>query len=66
MKTSTVSLIRLEPSEGMFLKNKVTGEVYDGFIYLAKSLSIDDFEEITKEEYERIIKDREMLEERVE
>lgn len=55
MKTSTVSLIRLEPSEGMFLKNKVTGEVYSGCIYLAKSLSIDDFEEITMEEYEKII-----------
>lgn len=66
MKTSTVSLIRLEPSEGMFLKNKVTGEVFDGFIYLAKSLDVSDFEEITQEEYERIIKDREMLEERVE
>lgn len=66
MKTLTVSLIRLEPSEGMFLKNKVTGEVFDGFIYLAKSLDVSDFEEITQEEYERIIKDREMLEERVE
>lgn len=58
MKTSTVSLIRLEPSEGMFLKNKATGEVYDGFIYIAKSLSEHDFEEITRTDYEIIIKKR--------
>ena len=55
MKTSTVSLIRLEPSEGMFLKNKVTGEVFNGAIYLAKSLEVSDFEEISSEEYKRIV-----------
>lgn len=55
MKTSTVSLVKLEPSDGMCLKNTITGEVYKGFIYLAKSLSVDDFEEITEEEYQQII-----------
>lgn len=60
MKTETVSLVRLEPSSGMCLKNKVTGEVYEGFIYLAKSLSIDDFEEITVEEYQQILADKEV------
>lgn len=64
MKTQTVEVVKVEPSDGMYLKNKVTGEVYDGFIYIAKSLSINDFEEITQEEYERIIKERETLEER--
>ena len=58
MKTSTVSLIRLEPSEGMHLKNKGTGEVYDGFIYIAKSLSENDFDEITDNEYWEIITQR--------
>lgn len=58
MKTETVSLVRLEPSSGMCLKNIHTGEVYSGCIYLAKSLNIDDFEEISVEEYERIIGER--------
>ena len=50
MKTSTVNLVRLEPSEGMCLKNIRTGEIYSGCIYLAKSLGVNDFEEITVEE----------------
>ena len=50
MKTQTVEVVKVEPSDGMYLKNKVTGEVYDGFIYLAKSLDINDFEEISAEE----------------
>ena len=55
MKTSTVNLIRLEPSEGMCLRNISTGEVFNGAIYLAKSLEVSDFEEISAEEYERIV-----------
>lgn len=58
MTTSTVNLIRLAPSESMHLRNIITGEVYEGCIYLAKSLSIDDFEEITDEEYQEIIAER--------
>ena len=58
MKTSTVNLVKLEPSEGMHLRNKNTGEVYEGFIYIAKSLDVSDFEEITQQEYERIIEER--------
>lgn len=59
MKTSSVELIRLDPSEGLHLRNVITGEVYEGYIYLAKSLSIDDFEEITQEEYQEIIAEQE-------
>lgn len=59
MKTSTVNLVKLEPSEGMHLRNIHTGKVYEGFIYLAKSLSVEDFEEISEEEYQRIIEERE-------
>lgn len=54
MKAQTVEVVKVEPSNGMYLKNKITGEIYDGFIYIAKSLSIDDFEEITQEEYQEI------------
>ena len=64
MKTSTVNLVKLEPSEGMHLRNIHTGEVYESYIYLAKSLSIDDFEEITEEEYREIITEREKERER--
>lgn len=59
MVTSTVNLVKLEPSEGMHLRNIHTCEVYADFIFLAKSLSIDDFEEITDEEYQEIIAERE-------
>ena len=55
MKASTVSLVRLEPSDGMYLRNTITGKVFDSFIYLAKSLDVGDFEEISAEEYEKII-----------
>ena len=58
MKTSTVNLVKIEPSENMCLRNTVTGEVFDGFIYLAKSLDVSDFEEITQQEYEKIIEER--------
>lgn len=59
MKTSSVELIRLDPSDGMHLRNVITGEAHESYIYLAKSLSIDDFEEITEEEYQAIIAERE-------
>ena len=58
MKTSTVSLIKLEPSNGKCLKNIKTGEVFRSYIYIAKSLCVDDFEEITVEEYEKQLKER--------
>lgn len=58
MKASTVNLVKLEPSENMCLRNTITGEVFDSFIYLAKSLDVGDFEEITQKEYERIIEER--------
>lgn len=58
MKTETVNLVRLEPSEGMCLRNTKTGEAFRSYIYIAKSLSVDDFEEITAEEYEKIIGER--------
>lgn len=57
MKTSTVQIVKLEPSEGMHLRNIKTNEVYEGFIYIAKSLSTDDFDEITESEYQQIIAD---------
>ena len=54
MRTETIQIVKLEPSEGMHLRNKLTGEVYESYIYLAKSLVPDDFIEITEEEYQNI------------
>ena len=51
MRTETIQVVKLEPSEGMHLRSKLTGEVYESYIYLAKSLVPDDFIEITEEEY---------------
>lgn len=54
MTTSKVTIVKLAPSEGKHLKCIATGEVYEGEIYLAKSLSASDFIEISEEEYQRI------------
>lgn len=60
MKASSepVTVVRLEPTAGLCLRNIHTNEVFEGAIYLAKSLTADDFEEITHEEYERILKEQ--------
>ena len=54
MTTSKVTVVKLVPSESKHLKNVVTGEVYEGEIYLAKSLKAEDFIEIDEEEYQKI------------
>ena len=54
MTTSKVTVIKLAPSEGKHLKCIATGEVYEGEIYLAKSLKASDFVEISEEEYQKI------------
>lgn len=54
MTTSKVTVVKLAPSESKHLKNINTGEVYEGEIYLAKSLKAEDFIEISEEEYQRI------------
>lgn len=55
MTTSEVTVTKLIPSEGKHLRNTDTGEVFEGELFIAKSLSADDFEEITDEEYQKII-----------
>lgn len=51
MNVEKTIVIRLQPAEGMRLKETATGDVFEGEIYLAKSLKPSDFEEITEEEY---------------
>lgn len=55
---SEVRVRRLEPAPGLHLRNIETGEVFEGLIYLAKSQTADDFEEITQEEYDRIVQEQ--------
>jgi hypothetical protein len=45
----------LIPTTGFHLKNIHTDEVFEGSICLAKSLTKEDFVEITEEEYQAII-----------
>ena len=58
MKTEIIQVIKLNPTDGMHLMNKFTGKVYENYIYLAKSLSVDDFEEITEKDYQQIIQSK--------
>ena len=46
---------KLTPADGMHLKRISDGTVAEGVIYIPSSLSVDDFVEITHEEYLRII-----------
>jgi hypothetical protein len=46
---------QLIPAIGNHLKNIHTDEIFEGSIYLAKSLSEEDFVEITEEEYQAIL-----------
>ena len=59
MKTEIIQVVKLNPESGMHLKNKKTGEIYENYIYLAKSLSAENFEEITGDEYKKAVADRE-------
>ena len=43
---------RIYPDDGMHLKNTHTGEIYNGYIVPAKSLSEADFTEVTEAEYQ--------------
>ena len=46
---------KLTPTDGMHLKRISDGTVAEGVIYIPSSLSVDDFIEVTHEEYLRII-----------
>ena len=48
-KTNYIELI---PDEGCHLSNKEKTEMYEGFIYLGKYDSVDNYIEVTNEEYE--------------
>ena len=53
MERTTIEIIKITPSEGMVLTN---GETYSlDFVHVGKNDSIDNWHEITMEEYEKIM-----------
>ena len=61
MEKTTIEIIKLTPSEGMVLTN---GETYSfDFVHVGKNDSVDNWQEITIEEYNKIIKNRKESEE---
>ena len=59
MNISTIELTKITASEGMILTN---GEAYSdigGDVYLGKNDSVENWHEIPKEEYDKIMAERE-------
>ena len=54
MKKETIKQIILTADEGMYLTN---GETYGKTVVLPESANVDDWHEITEEEYEKIQKE---------
>ena len=46
-------MIELKPSAGMHLKDIHTGDIYEGTIYLGIYDSLDNYVEVTEEEYQK-------------
>ena len=61
MIVTNINLKRLEPSEGMRLTNGT--DIAEGSVYLGKGDSADNWYEITEEEAEKIIAEREASQE---
>lgn len=57
MKITDINLKRLDPSEGMRLTNGT--DIAEGSVYLGVGDSADNWYEITEEEAEKIIAERE-------
>lgn len=56
MKTTEITTIKIEADEGKILTD---GTTYGSVIFLGAGKSADDFYEIAKEEYEKIMKEQE-------
>lgn len=56
MKTEHITRTKMTAGDGMILTN---GEVYGTEIFLAEGMKVEDFHEITKEEYEAILAEQE-------
>ncbi len=57
MEKTTIEITKITPSEGMVLTN---GETYSlDFVHVGRNDSVDNWHEITQEEYEAIMAERE-------
>ena len=59
MKTETITRVKLIASEGMILTD---GTTYGTVVFLSEGQTGDNFTEITKEEYERILEEQSEVE----
>lgn len=57
MRTETITRIKISASDGMVLTN---GEVYGKEIFLGQGDSVENWHEITDEEYAKVLKEIEL------
>lgn len=53
MQINNTIVTWIAPNEGKVLQSKLTGEIYTSGLYLAKSLSPSDFDEVMIDEIDR-------------
>lgn len=53
MQINSTIVTWIAPDEGKVLQSKLTGEIYTSVLYLAKSLSPSDFDEVMIDEIDR-------------
>jgi hypothetical protein len=56
MKTTEIKTIKIEADEGKILTD---GETYGSVIFLGANRNVDEFYEIPREEYDRIMEEQE-------
>lgn len=52
MKTNTIEIISITPNENMHLKNIISGDIFEGIIYLGVNDSAENYTEVSEEEYQ--------------
>lgn len=58
MKTTEVTTTMIEPDEGMYLRHIETGTIRTGKVFLAKSASPKDYEEVPIEDSEETLQEQ--------
>ena len=57
MKVTIISTEVLEPASGMHLRNKQSGAIAEGRVFVGKNDSKDNYEEVTEEMYQQWIEE---------
>lgn len=50
-----IQIRKLQPSQGMHLKNKQTNDIFDSVVYLGAYDNVDNYEEVTESEYQEYL-----------